>query len=441
MKTEIHGVSTLSLNIDGRRFPKRKEFMVVLKNLLKQTRTDLESKTLAPEIRQSIEEDFEKMEGYLGNRFERNHHRGVLIYSCSQKGLWLPLAFPVPLRSKLVVLPHPYTLPLTALLDQYPKYAVVLVSQERARIFEVYLGEITEHSEIYDEIPGKVHDPSSKEYKSMEEYGLAERRIERRGRRSDSPVGGGNSESGVYGLAERKIERHVGSHVRHHFKRIADITSTYFRDHHFDWLIVGGQEENRSGFEETLHHDLKERIIGRIKTDPKLSLPEVYEETLRLIQEVEWSQKDQLLKQIAEANQPYGLGVFGVGPTLHALGQGAVQTLVVQEGGRFGRCALSLLRASECGRPGLSRMRRPDRSGGRSGGGNDRAGDLAERSDRLCAPPPASRTIGRNGSPSSVSAGKKHQSRQGSRLTTDRDRKPTALAKSSLLKSAHRKTR
>lgn len=325
-------VSTLSLNIDGRRFPKRKEFMVVLKNLLKQTRTDLESKTLAPEVRQSIEEDFEKMEGYLGNRFERNHHRGVLIYSCSQKGLWLPLAFPVPLRSKLVVLPHPYTLPLTALLDQYPKYAVVLVSQERARIFEVYLGEITEHSEIYDEIPGKVHDPSSKEYKSMEEYGLAERRIERRGRRSDSPVGGGNSESGVYGLAERKIERHVGSHVRHHFKRIADNTSTYFRDHHFDWLIVGGQEENRSGFEETLHHDLKERIIGRIKSDPKLSLPEVYEETLRLIQEVEWSQKAQLVKQIAEANQPYGLGVFGVGPTLHALGQGAVQTLVVQEG-------------------------------------------------------------------------------------------------------------
>ncbi|NKE72016.1 hypothetical protein [Candidatus Manganitrophus noduliformans] len=327
---EDHWVSTLSLNIDGRRFPKRKEFMVVLKNLLKQTRTDLESKTLAPEVRQSIEEDLKKMEGYLGNRFERNHHRGVLIYSCSQKGLWLPLAFPVPLRSKLVVLPHPYTLPLTALLDQYPKYAVVLVSQERARIFEVYLGEIIEHSEIYDEIPGKVHDPSSKEYKSMEEYGLAERRIERRGRRSETGTGG-YSESAIYGLAERKIERHVGTHIRQHLKRIADTTFAFFKDHRFDWLIVGGQEENRSGFEETLHHDLKERIIGRIKSDPKLSLPEVYEETLKLIQEVEWSQKDQLVKQIAEANQPYGLGVFGVMPTLHALGQGAVQTLVVQD--------------------------------------------------------------------------------------------------------------
>jgi peptide chain release factor subunit 1 len=334
-----HWVSTLSLNVDGRRFPRRKEFMVVYKNLLKQARADLESTALSSETRQSIEEDFKKMERYLGDQFGRNHHRGVLIYSCSQKGLWLPFAFPVPLRSKLVILPHPYTLPLTALLDQYPKYAVVLVSQERARIFEVYLGEIIEHSEIDDELPGKVQDTSSKEYKSMDEYGLAERRIERRGRRSESGAGG-YSESGVYGLAERKIERHIETHVRHHFKRIADITFTYFRDHRFDWLIIGGQEENRSGFEETLHHDLKKRIIGRIKADPKFSLSDVHEETLKLIQEVELNQKDQLVKKIAEANQPYGLGVFGVTPTLHALGQGAVQTLVVQEGVELsgGRC-------------------------------------------------------------------------------------------------------
>jgi len=324
-------VSTLSLNIDGHRFPKRKEFMVVFKNLVKQKRAELDQTALAPEVRQSIEEDFEKMEAYL-DQLDRNHHRGILIYSCSQKGLWLPLLFPVPLQSKMTVLPHPYTLPLTALLDQFPKYAVVLVSQERARIFEVYLGEITEHSEIYDEIPGKVHDPSSKEYKSMDEYGLAERRIERRGRRSDSPAGGGNSESGVYGLAERKIERHVENHVRHHYKRIAETTFTFFKDHQFDWLILGGQEENRASFEEVLHHDLKERIIARIKSDPKSSLPSVYEESLAKIREVEWDRKDALVKRIIEANRPLGRGVLGLRPTLHALAQGVVQTLVVQGG-------------------------------------------------------------------------------------------------------------
>ncbi|MBI3805501.1 MAG: hypothetical protein HY282_17265 [Nitrospirae bacterium] len=333
-------VTTLSLNVDGRALPKRQGYSLVFKNLLKQTRADLEQAALSPQIRASIEADFNRMEAYLRDEFQRSHHRGLLIYACSRKGLWQPLSFPVPLRSKLVVQPHPYTLPLTSLLDQYPKYGVVVVSQERARIFEVYLGEIVEHSEIYDEVPGKVHDPESREFKSMAWYGLAERRLERRGRRSESGVGGGNSESSVYGLAERKIERHVENHVRHHFKRIADTTFTFFRDHHFDSLILGGQPENVNGFESTLHRYLASRIIGRIKGDPKSSLPELLEESLQVIQQAESEQKDQLIQRIKDANGPNGLGVLGLAPTLHALMQGGVQTLVVHDGATLpgGRC-------------------------------------------------------------------------------------------------------
>lgn len=324
-----HWVTTLTLNIDGHRFPKRDEFMVTFKNLVKETQAGLDAMTLAPEVRQSVEEDFEKIEGYLRNRFDRNQHRGLVIYSCAQTGLWLPLASPVPLRSKLTVMPRPYTLPLTGLLDQYPKYAVVLVSQERARIFEVYLGEIVEHSEIYDEVPGKVHDPGSSEYKSMPQHGPAERRFERRGRRSESPVGGGISESGVYGLAERKIERHVATHVRHHFKRISEITFDFFREHHFDGLILGGQPENVSEFESTLHRYLTPRIVGKVKSDPKIALPEVLAESLTVIQQAEAAQKDELIRRVKEASYPNGLGVLGLAPTLHALMQGAVQTLIV----------------------------------------------------------------------------------------------------------------
>lgn len=347
--------TTLSLNVDGHRFPKRDEFMVTFKNLVKQTQAGLDAAALAPETRQSVEEDFEKIEGYLRDRFDRKNHRGVLIYSCAQTGLWLPLAFPVPLRSKLTVLPQPYTLPLTALLDQYPKYAVVLVSQERARIFEVYLGEVVEHSQIYDEVPGKVHDPGSSEYKSMPQHGLAERRLERRGRRSESPVGGGNSESGVYGLAERKIERHIDQHVRRHFKRIAEITFDFFRERRFDWLILGGQPGNVSEFESTLHRYLAPRIVGRIRPDPKMALPEVLAESLAVIQQAEAAQKDELIRRIREANGPNGLGVLGLAPTLHALMQGGVQTLAVQAG-----LALPGRRCPSCGRLVLREERCPD---------------------------------------------------------------------------------
>ena len=351
-------VSTLSLNVDGRHFPKRKEYGVVFKNLVRETRAQLERAGLTETARQSIEEDFEKMERFLLDQFERNHHRGLLIYACSGKGLWQPLSFPIPLRSKLVVQPHPYTLPLTALLDEYPRHCTVIVSRERARIFEVYLGEIIERSEIYDEVPGKVHDPSSKEYKSLGPYGQAERRIERRGRRSESGIGGGNSESGVYGLAERKIERHIENHVRHHFKRIADVTFTFFQDDHFDWLIVGGQPESRAAFEEVLHSDLKARVIGRLKADPKSSLSAIHEESLRLIQEAERNQRDQLIHRISDANYPGGLGVLGISPTLQALSQGAVQTLVVQS-----TTQLSGTRCTVCSHLTFSAVNCPDCGG------------------------------------------------------------------------------
>ncbi|TAK09786.1 MAG: hypothetical protein EPO39_01620 [Candidatus Manganitrophaceae bacterium] len=346
-------VSTLMLNIDGRHFPKREEYMVVFKNLVKETRAQIDQAGLTEAARQSIEQDFQKMERYLLDQFERNHHRGLLIYACSKKDLWQPFAFPIPLRSKLVVQPHPYTLPLTALLDEYPKYCVVSVSQERARIFEVYLGEIVERSDIYDEVPGKVHDPASKEFKADGPYGRPERRIERRGRRSDSPIGGGNSESGVYGLAERKIERHIETHVRRHFKRIAEITFSFFKDDHFDWLLLGGQTENLAAFEDILHSDLKSRIIGRLKADPKASLPSLHEESLRLIQKAELQQRDQLIRRIAEVNYPDGLGVLGVTPTLQALKQRVVQTLVIQSatqlsGTRCTVCNHMTFSASNC---------------------------------------------------------------------------------------------
>jgi|SRR5579884_314278 len=352
-ESKPYWVTTLSLNIDGRHFPKREEYNVVFKNLVRETRTQIDRAGLTEAARQSVEQDFEKIERYLLDQFERNHHRGLLIYACAGKDLWQPLAFPIPLRSKLVVQPHPYTLPLTALLDEYPRYCVVILSQERARIFEVYLGEILEHSEIYDELPGKVHDSSSKEYKAIGPYGRRERRIERRGRRSNRPVGGGNSESGVYGLAERKIERHLESHVRQHFKRIADITFSFFKDHHFNWLILGGQTEKVAAFEEVLHSDLKSRMIGTLKADPKSSLAAIHEESLRLIQEAERDQRDRLIRRIAEANYPDGLGVLGITPTLEALKQQAVQILVVESasqlsGARCTVCSHMTFSASNC---------------------------------------------------------------------------------------------
>lgn len=319
-------ITTLALNVDGRRFPKRDDYMVVFKNLVKKTRDALKAEPIDREARQSIDEDLTKMERYLRDQFDRNQDRGVLIFSCSRKGLWRPFAFPVPLRSNLTIDLHPYTRPLTSLLDKYERYCAVIVSSERARIFDVYLGEMEEHSEIFDELPGKVQDPSSREYKSLEEYGLAERKIERRSRRSGSGISGGE-----YGLAESRIERHTEEHVKKHLRRVAETTFSFFEDHAFDHLILGGQAEILADFEPMLHNYLKSRLIGKINADPKISLPHLLKETQELIQQIEWEEKDRIIREIADASQQGGLGVLGRRATFDALKQRAVYRLIVQE--------------------------------------------------------------------------------------------------------------
>jgi len=322
----VDRITTLALNVDGRRFPKRDDYMVVFKNLVKKTRDALKAEPIDQEARQSIEEDLTKMDRYLRDQFNRNHERSVLIFSCSRKGLWRPFAFPIPLRSSLTVDPRPYTRPLTSLLDQYERTCAVIVSSERARIFDVYLGEMEEHSEIFDELPGKVQDPSSREYKSTGEYGLAQRKIERRSRKSGSGISGGE-----YGLAESRIERHTEEHVKKHLRRVSETTFSFFEDHAFDHLILGGQAEILAEFEPMLHSYLQSRLIGKINTDPKLSLPQLLKETEDLTQKVEWEEKDRIIREIAETSQQGGLGVLGRSATFDALKQRAVYRLVIQE--------------------------------------------------------------------------------------------------------------
>lgn len=322
-----HRVCSLTLNVDGRRFPKRQEYLVEFKNLVKEAEEGLGKEGISSEALESIQKDFQKMESYLENEFQRGQERSVMIFSCSAKGLWQTFAFPVPLRSSLAILPRPYTRHLTSLLDQYKRYCTVLISKEQAKIFDVYQGEIQDRSEIFEELPGKVRYPSSKEYKSGDEYGLSERRIERRSRRSGNGISGGE-----YGLGENRVERHVADHVRRHLHRIAQMTFSFFQEDGFDYLIIGGQEEIVSQFEPMLHSYLQPRVAGRIKADPKFPLSEVLEEALQMVQSIELDHKYKLLRRIADGASQQGLGVLGIQPTLDALAQGAIHTLAVFEG-------------------------------------------------------------------------------------------------------------
>ncbi len=287
-------MTSLYLNVNEKRFSK-KDYEIQLKDLIKERRQEIKKMDLSADVKDSLEKDFEKILAYVTLEFDGRGTRCLVIFSSTGKNFWQIYRLPQPVKSRLIVSNEPYVRPLTTLLDEYKRYCTVVVSRDKARIFEVYLGEITEHSDILSEIPGKV-------------------RI-----------------AGWYGLEERRIERHIEDKVHRHLKQVADATLEFFKERKFDWLILGGKKEILGAFERHLHTYLQERIVGRVDLEPDTSLPNALSKTQEIARQVEREEERQLIQRLMDEANSNGLGVFGLENTLKALWQGQVNILILKD--------------------------------------------------------------------------------------------------------------
>jgi len=321
-------MSSLYLNVNEKRFSK-KEYVIQLKDLIKQRRQNIKNTDVSTEVKASLEEDFKKMQNYVEQEFSGRGVRGLVIFSASKRNFWQVYHLPQPVKSRLLINSEPYVRPLTALLDEYKRYCTVVVSRDKARIFEVYLGEITEHTEIFSQVPGKV-------------------RI-----------------AGWYGLEERRIERNIEDKIHRHFKGVADATLAFFKRKRFDWLIIGGKKESISAFEKHLHTYLRDRIVGRIDLDPETSLHEALLKTQKVARRMEHEEETHLIQHLLDEANSSGLGVIGLEDTLKAIWQGQVNVLIVKDdlsmpGFICPKCGYMSIEESECPHDRVSMTPTPD---------------------------------------------------------------------------------
>jgi peptide chain release factor subunit 1 len=166
------------------------------------------------------------------------------------------------------------------------------VDKSKARIFEVFLGEIAEHTEIEDEIPRKA------------------------------------KTGGWKGNEEGRNQRHLTEEVHRHFKRVADALMDSFKLYHFDSLILGGHRPDFSEFESELHPFLKDKIIGRLELDLHASQEAVLEKAMHLEQMVHKENSGKLVKRLTELTGER-MAVTGILATLTVHRRGQIHQLVV----------------------------------------------------------------------------------------------------------------
>ncbi len=255
---------------------KNRGFVSEAKNLLKKVNGD-----------PTLEKEHDKIINFLETRFDPSS-RSIAIFSSAKDNFFQFYEIPVPVKSACIVEREPYIKPLVRLLEQYETYCLVLVDGKKARLFSIYMERLDEHTSILDEVPG------------WHKQG---------------------------GWSQARFQRHIKYHVYEHFKKVADVTLSFFKREHFDRLILGGPHEVVTHFKNILHIYLARRLVGEISIETNAGMQEVKKKVLSLIKKIEKEENKGLMKRIVDNLGK--MAVAGIDSVLDMLNQGRIQVLLV----------------------------------------------------------------------------------------------------------------
>ncbi|MCD6521438.1 hypothetical protein J7K56_01525 [Candidatus Calescamantes bacterium] len=245
--------------------------------------------------REKNKEILDKITYFLKYQFRRDNKNGLALFASPSPPLWKVLLLPEAVRDLLVIETHPYTKPLFAVVDRYRRFAVVLLDQTKTRILEVFMGDIEEKIEIKSEVPHEV------------------------------------KTSGWKGYGER-IHNHIYNERLRHFHIVAQEVVSVWRRTHFDYLILGGVEENLVPFISFLPTFLQEKVIGKLSLPINAPLSEIIKKAVEMEKREKEVRIQKLIELIMEDKSREGLAAIGLSSVLKALNYYAVRELVVEEG-------------------------------------------------------------------------------------------------------------
>lgn len=287
-------VVSLYLDVDGSRFPTRAdyetEFSILASNIRKTAREGL---GFSKDQESWLDAELAAIGQFLALEFRRNGTRGLVIFSCKPEGLWQVNTLKVPVGNRLFVDLKPQVAPLMETLSGFEQVCVLLTNKETARIFRVFAGEITEHTEVLDKVL-KHHEQG--------------------------------------GWEQAKFQRRHEKQAREHLKKASEATLEFFKQQRFDRLAAGVAEELWPELEKVLHPYLRERMLGRFALDINANTNEILARVGALEEERRRVEASSLLDSLGPELEAGRIYVGGLDDVLAMLNQRRVDLLLVENG-------------------------------------------------------------------------------------------------------------
>jgi peptide subunit release factor 1 (eRF1) len=276
-------VVSVYLLVDRQRVAK-KSYQTRLNSMITASREKLEANVnFDKRQKKEVSGIFEKVKSFVNDNFKADSTRTLVIFS-SGDGLWEVFRMPIIMGSKIIIDPKPHTQNIRSLINNSKRYGVLLINREKAQIYSIYLGGISEYlAALISDVPSKVN------FRSQAV------------------------------LREKKILGRLEDKLHHFFKLINDKTMELFKDKRFDYLILGGRKEIIPGFSNYLHSYLQSRYIGSIDAEPDSNINLVSGKANEIIDGFETNNKNNLVDRLIGEYNPNGMGVLGIEAVVKSL--------------------------------------------------------------------------------------------------------------------------
>jgi peptide chain release factor subunit 1 len=239
---------------------------------------------------ESFTQDTERINSYLETELQKSA-QGVAIFACHGADFFeaIPLDTPIE-RHRLSVSDFPDIYPLARLVDQYKRYAVVVLDTNTARIFVFGLGSQQEQETIVNEKTNR---------------------------------------SQVGGWSQARYQRHNENIHLHHVKEVVEALEQIIREERIEYILLAGDEVVIPTLRDQLPQQLTEKIVDVLRLDVKTPEQEIFNSTLERMRAMDAEEDAAKVERLLNEYRADGLAVVGVEATRRALEIGQVDELVM----------------------------------------------------------------------------------------------------------------
>ena len=284
----------------------RGKYLIKMKNRVKDASAALTRQSLRHADREAIAADLERVLAYLEDPNHLPSTRAIAIFASQGLDLFEALPLPHVHRSRLAIDHEPLVRELVALDEEFGTILVIVYDRTAARFFEVTAYgcvELTSLAGIEASRAGKFHGSHQRQVMA----------------RAGTPSGS---------AGEHNYHMRIRTEKHRFYAQIADRVFHVHRLRPLAGLVFGGVGPDAGAVIPHLHTYVHDLVMGVVKLNPKeTTTAEVREAALALREERERAWERAHADAVKEG-APVGWAVNGVDPTLKALSQGQVRTLL-----------------------------------------------------------------------------------------------------------------